>query len=207
MVDHILLDMDGVLSDFQRAAMGMFGYTRSTTSHHPGGVMFSHEDDTAGQGYGDRLYPYGEWDIPSVLGISANTFWNKLHLNENFFAKLPVLEGARELLDFIRNSGIPFTICTSPSLDAEDATAKVRWMRTLLEDSNFMDYMVGPQKWLMANPCHLLIDDSPVNCEAFRKPRGSSPGGQAFLWPQYWNEAHSAREDRLHDVKRLILPT
>jgi len=50
------------------------------------------------------------------------------------------------------------------------------------------------------NPKHLLIDDSPVNCEKFR-----AKGGQAYLWPQYWNEAHQFRDVRIDSVSKLVL--
>jgi len=130
MMDHVLLDMDGVLSNFQRQAMWMFGYLQRPDSNPPDpqGVIFAHATQA------DILYPFGEWSIPTVLGVSNNEFWDHLHSDGSFFAELPVLDGAKELLSFIQNSGVPFTICTSPSLDSRDATAKIEWMRRLLDD-------------------------------------------------------------------------
>jgi hypothetical protein len=46
--------------------------------------------------------------------------------------------------------------------------------------------MLGSQKWLMAKPEHILIDDSDENCTLFREN-----GGQAVIVPRVWNSLHS----------------
>lgn len=193
MIEHVLLDMDGVLTDFQAAALGVFGYRIVGESVE--GMILRGDD-------GDEItYPFGLWEIPKVLGVSANEFWTKLHeAGDSFFATLPRTPDIDAIFEIIRRRNLPFHICTSPSLDSRDATAKINWMRAYLGDQSFGDYMVGKDKWLMGyNPNALLIDDSPTNCHKFREK-----GGQAYLWPQYWNSAHEFRNDRLRSLELML---
>lgn len=192
MIRHICLDMDGVLSDFQTAALAAFGW-RQTDEPHPDGVRLVHETQ------GEKIYPWAEWGIASVIGVTDQKFWEHVHAQENFFSTLQEMADARALIDFIRSTGIPFTVCTSPSDDPRDAHAKTLWMRKFLGVHRFRDMMVGPQKYLMANPHHLLIDDSVSNVRKF-----SDYGGQAFLWPQYWNPAHREVVGRLDKLKDYV---
>lgn len=51
------------------------------------------------------------------------------------------------------------------------------------------------EKWLLASPRHVLVDDNEENVRRFREA-----GGHAFLWPQPWNSGRQglpALEDML----------
>lgn len=189
-VDYVLVDMDGVLVDFMGSAMKAFGYT--LVGEDDKGVIYS------GEGHESLHYPFGEWNIPSVLGISSRSFWRRLHSNGSFFANLPATEDAKDIIKCIGN--IPFFISTSPSLNPADATAKVQWLHKFFDDDTFSNYMVGKHKHLMGyNPRALLIDDSPDNCKAFQ-----SRGGQALIWPQHWNSNHHYRGQRMSMLRNLL---
>ena len=58
-----------------------------------------------------------------------------------------------------------------------------------------MDFMIGTQKYLLAKPDVVLIDDQHKNIDLFREH-----GGQAILFPQPWNENY-AITDRIGYVK------
>ena len=191
MIRHICLDMDGVLSDFQTSALGAFGWTASGETRD--GIRLTHEV------HGERVYPWSEWGIASVIGVTDREFWERLHASDNFFSTLRETAEARSLIDFIKSTGIPFTVCTSPSDDPRDAASKTLWMRKFLGVERFRDMMVGPQKYLMAHPQHLLIDDSPTNVLKF-----SDYGGNAFLWPQYWNPSYRGRDEKLSLLKQWM---
>jgi len=157
-IDQILLDMDGVISDFVTAAL---------TVH-------------------DRLdafenWPDGEWDIPTVLGISGSQFWKKIDARgHRFWSGLAPYSWTHELVDAIRGTA-PFTILSSPSMHAECPTGKINWLREHLE-TGFHDFMFGRSKHLCAKPNAVLIDDSDINVDRFR-----TCGGHAILFPQRWN--------------------
>lgn len=192
-IKHILLNQDGVLADFQAGALRCFGYEIGAETDK--GVKLTR---LVG---GPKLYPFGEWSIPSVLGLTNSKFWRNVESRPYFFTNLEPLEDARELMQVILDSGIPFTICTSPSLGPQSAAGKIVWMRKFLDLPNFKDYMIGSQKWLMSNPGHLLIDDSPKNCRDFRRRND----GEVYLWPQYWNEGHAYRRDRVAEFKKFLV--
>lgn len=157
-IEHILLDMDGVISDFVTAAL---------TLH-------------------DRLDAFeiwlaGEWDMPTVLGISSSEFWKRIDAEgHEFWSQLTPYPWKDELIGVIRQTA-PFTILSSPSLHAECPTGKINWLREHLS-SVFHDFLFGHSKHLCARPNSVLIDDRDSNVERFR-----AHGGQAILFPQRWN--------------------
>jgi hypothetical protein len=63
----------------------------------------------------------------------------------------------------------------------------------------FRDYVITPQKHLLANEGALLVDDHPTMINAFR-----AFGGQAMLFPQAWN-TKEFRDEIQHDALRRII--
>ncbi len=140
-VNHILLDLDGVLCDFFKGALDLFGFDVSN-------------------------YPAEEYDIEKVVGVSATQFWKRVTETEDFWVNLKPYPWADGLLATIESLGIPWTIATAPSFDPYCVKQKVEWMRKHIHP-HFTSYMMGKQKHLMAKPDVLLIDDSDRNVGPF----------------------------------------
>ena len=68
----------------------------------------------------------------------------------------------------------------------------------------FRDFLVGPQKHLLARKGHLLIDDTDATVDAFH-----ASGGSAILFPQVWNRNFGV-EDRMvyvgAELRRIATP-
>ena len=146
MIEQILLDMDGILSDFNTAALSVHGAL---------GLA--------------ETWPPGRWDMEGVMGISKAEFWKPVDTYD-FWRNL-VLPYEQALGFYTALKGFcAVTICTSPSQSAECARAKVEWLREYIDPD--VKYMIGSQKWLMGNPNHLLVDDYDQNVGKFREHGG-----------------------------------
>ena len=151
---EILLDCDGVLADFHKGAYSAHGQ---------------------------------EWDNPKVWDfwhdwpMSDTKFWNKLR-GRDFWANLEPYEWTLDLFHALKALG-RVTVCTAPCDDNCCASGKHDWL-----DKNLgirpKDCMIGKEKYLLAGPSKLLIDDSFTNCKKFVEH-----GGQAILFPQPWNDS------------------
>ncbi len=171
-VRHILLDMDGVIADFMGAILELHGQRELADK-----------------------WPDGEADYAGVLGMTKDEFWKPVDgLGGRFWAGFPPYPWLNELLALLRETA-PFTISTSPSRSAACASAKVEWLREHFQEPLYMDFMIGTQKYLLAKPDVVLIDDQHKNIDKFREH-----GGQAILFPQPWN-SNFAITDRIGYVR------
>jgi 5'(3')-deoxyribonucleotidase len=114
--------------------------------------------------------------------MSANEFYKCINSRMYFWDDLPVYPWAYELLEVCRSFGNVY-FASSPGMCDEAATGKLNWLRWHgFLGKRDMNYMLGHDKWLMANPGNVLIDDSDIQVQHFH---GS--GGQTILFPQPWN--------------------
>ncbi len=174
-LEHIFLDMDGVLTDFVSAALRLHGQPESLQN-----------------------WPPGERDIPKLLRLSRTQYWNLIDAQgADFWASLEPFPWFSDLVTLVREFA-PLTILTSPSLAPPCLEGKVRWLYSHFpreKGRQFTDFLIGNQKHLLAQPRRVLIDDAEANVEAFH-----AASGHAILFPQVWNRNH-AIEDRLAYVK------
>jgi len=95
------------------------------------------------------------------------------------------------------------TILTSPTWHGSSAQGKIAWMNRVLAPiagkRAFRDYVITPQKHLLANASALLIDDRQFAVKSF-----ADHGGQALLFPQPWNSGHHDVEHRSETVRRIV---
>lgn len=155
MIKHILLDMDGVLAQFAESANRLFP---------------------------QPLAEITEWDMCIQLGISEDEFWNRVEQEgEDFWTNLPEYPWAAGLVDALENFA-PVTLASSPSRDPHSCSGKRKWMNSRF-GHRFKKYMLGSDKWLMARPDRVLIDDNQENIRKFREH-----GGEGILFPQKWND-------------------
>lgn len=163
-IEHILLDMDGVLCDWSGAVWRLF--------------------DQAGKQAAD-------WRLENYLGVTEQQMWEAVDAEGPYFwANLQEHPWYLDLMNLV--SEYPWTLATSPSKDPQCALGKRLWMQEHY-GHNFTSYMMGGQKWLMAGPGKVLIDDSDKNCDAFEKH-----GGQAIVFPQPWNSRRNVARAGLH---------
>lgn len=178
-LEHIFLDMDGVLTDFVSATLLL---------HNCADAL--------------QDWPVGERDIAKVLNMSRSQYWSLIDAQGgDFWASLLPFEWFTDLVTLVREFA-PVTILTSPSLSPSCLEGKVRWLREHFPKQKgklFTDYLIGPAKHLVAQPRRVLIDDADANVDAFR-----SAGGHAILFPQVWNANHLIT-DRLAYVKAELL--
>jgi beta-phosphoglucomutase-like phosphatase (HAD superfamily) len=165
----IILDLDGVLVNFHRAAFIEFGCSPNLVDY----------DMNAG------------WDIVAALNlqrlhngmekVTANQFWRSF--DKVFWSDLPWYSHARnflaELEDMVGQENI--TLCTSAAFDSDCAGGKVAWINRELRDYR-RQYFIGCQKFRLAKRGVILIDDADHNIKAFR-----AAGGEAVMVPRPWN--------------------
>ncbi len=174
-IKHIFLDMDGVISDFVTASLTLHGWNGST------------ED-----------LPPGDRDMARVVGVTRSHFWSLIDAQgADFWATLPPFPWFADLVGLVREFA-PMTILTSPSLSPSCLEGKVRWLYTHFPKVNgrcFSDFLIGNQKYLLAAPGRVLLDDTESHVNAFREA-----GGNAILFPQRWNRNHAV-DDRIAYVR------
>jgi len=167
--------MDGVLTDFVRATLALHGRTEALEN-----------------------WPAGERDVPAVLGISRTEYWRLIdEQGADFWAGLAPFPWFEELVALVREFG-PMSILTAPSLAPACLDGKVQWLYNhfpKVRGKRFTDFIIGPQKHLLAQRGRVLIDDAQSNVDAFR-----AAGGEAILFPQPWNANHAVA-DRLAYVR------
>ena len=177
-IQHIFLDIDGVLADFTGATTQLHGRQEILNS-----------------------WPSGERDIPKVLGISRSEYWRKIDdAGPGFWEELKPYPWFEDLIALARETA-PFTLLTAPSLSPHSLAGKVAWIYRhfpKVAGKRFGDFLIGRQKHLLAAPGRVLIDDAEHNVEAFRQA-----GGAAILFPQIWNANH-ASTDPVNFVRKQL---
>lgn len=148
---RILLDMDGVLVNFTKAACEVHGRS----------------------GYVSKCFNFfkHEW------GMSTSEFWKVIDETKDFWINLEKFPWTDDLLDYLHKNQLEYTICTSPSLSLNAPAEKLMWMRKHIHPK-FKNFLIGRQKYLMSNPNHLLIDDSEDNCNKFNGPHILFPSSE-----------------------------
>src|SRR5690606_21072486 len=98
----ILLDMDGVIADFAKAACTLFA-----SPHHVQQTV----------------------DIASELGLSDDLFWNTIDREgEQFWSEIPETPWCNDILSLLKDKD--FVISTSPPKTGHyAATGKIKWLK------------------------------------------------------------------------------
>jgi len=178
------LDCDGVLADFIGGVCERFGFPESK--------IFS----------SDRPRPLPV-DLNLLFGIPTEEIWRAL--DDKFWAGLKVFPWAKTLvarLDSIFDGNV--VLCTSPGyLSAEFGAAaamagKEQWIMHHFPQFG-KRYVFTFNKFYMASPWHILIDDQENSCRRF-----SEAGGFGIVFPQHWNNRYpyvvTGNEDDLLSV-------
>ena len=163
-INTILCDLDGVVADFFNGAEKLF--------KRPGLVA---------------NWPGGIYDMEIVMDMPKSKFWKTIERTKGkFWERLELLPGSDKLWRRINSLATYTFIATSPGKDPYAPSAKTRWVRKWLKDKRFSDIMIGHDKYLLAKPTVLLIDDAEHNIRQF-----IAAGGAGLLYPRPWNKLYN----------------
>jgi 5'(3')-deoxyribonucleotidase len=172
---QILLDMDGVLSDFASGTLSVLNR--------------EYHRDVPIEEYATK---FGKYEMSEYYGISISDFWKAIENTYHFWLGLNPLPWAVQLYEELSKIG-EVTIITSPSEDPNCAKEKLQWLKLHLGIKPKSAF-IGSRKHLMAGN-GILIDDSIMNVQAFREN-----GGEAILVPSNWNTVDLTYEKVLNVI-------
>jgi 5'(3')-deoxyribonucleotidase len=164
MIERALLDMDGVLVDFNAGISEYYGVPLPDYPFNP-----------------DKQTVQQSWNIEHHFGRTPAQLWDPLGFA--FWAGLKPLPWFTEVVGLLEDHFGEENICllTSPIKTEGAIDGKIDWIRRHLPQYR-RRFLVGPCKEFCAGPRHALIDDHSVNIEKFR-----DAGGRTFLFPAPWN--------------------
>lgn len=155
----VLLDMDGVCARWVKACL---------ESH---GSALTDADITG-------------W-VRAQLGCSTEEMWAPVDAGGvEWWANLEPWPWFEQLWAELNRIASKVYICTSPGSSAHGVPGKKLWLKKHLPDFDQRDAVFTSRKFLLAKPGRILVDDLMHNVGPFR-----AEGGQAVLFPQYWNDA------------------
>jgi len=170
-IQAILVDMDGVLVDWVRATC----------------LLFERDPEEV----------YENWDsqhkgLHRQLGITIDEMFSRIDaLGTDFWSGLPDFAWTTEMLawldDVCDEYGVPWYICSSPSRHPTSLSGKKMWIDRKLQAKR--RFILTPQKHLLADEAHLLIDDRESNIKAFVEG-----GGRGVLFPAPWNRRRAIKD-------------
>lgn len=131
---------------------------------------------------GYRAISGGE-DPPPYSGRSKaeeKAMWDRIHATPDFFATLPVVEGALDFyrwlrLNIVTDASHAFLTACPPSKYHNIAEQKKRWVRNTLAPHSPLVLPTQGSKAkpaFLQNPYDILIDDHDENCKAWTKAGG-----------------------------------
>ncbi len=177
-IKRILLDLDGVVTNFFNPSLELHGRRDLIES-----------------------WPLGVWDAEEVLGLTLKEFLFPIHqIGSDFWSNLETFPHSNELWR-ICNEFAKTYICTAQTECGSSAHGKIkfvqRWFSELGCPEKDADIIITKRKYLLAMPGVVLIDDRDKNCFDFIEH-----GGQAILFPYCTNK--NANKDPLTYVKEQL---
>lgn len=137
----ILVDMDGVLADFEQGFINLWQET------HPAHTVINREKRntfSVKESYPEHLHQHVE----------------AIYSNPGFFHKLPVIEGAKEALEEIESLGHDVWICTAPLTKYDNCVLKkYHWVAENLGSAYTKRIILTKDKTMVRGD--FLIDDRP----------------------------------------------
>lgn len=175
----IYLDIDGVCTNFIKSSIEANNLDYNTTV------------DTW-----KRDFP-GVFSAFKVFNIDNSTFWKNIEKSgEDFWSLMEPYSWFLELYNELSKRGKVYFL-TSPSHSPDSLSGKVKWLQKQF-NKNFRDYIITPNKELLANNNSVLIDDYPENIKKF-----NNSGGKGILFPQFWNCKKNIENKVVYILERL----
>lgn len=145
-IKTILLDLDGVVTNFHLASL----------QEHGRPELYAQ-------------WPADAYDIHETLGISVEEFWHRLDTFQ-FWAEMPKTEHADAIIEACLATGLEVYFCTSAARGFS-ASGKEYWMRTNYPK---IGWVMTRHKHLLARDDRLLLDDWEVNVKKFGAAGGNA---------------------------------
>jgi 5'(3')-deoxyribonucleotidase len=139
----------------------------------------------------------GSFGVDKELGISEDEMWDEINKNETFWEDLEPYPHTQELLSLLKSYGSIY-ICTAPSRNPACAAGKMKWLQKHLPEIG-RDFVITPQKWLLAKHGTVLVDDTDKVVDEFFKH-----GGSIVRFPQRWNINYHLIDKQLEYVKNTL---
>ncbi len=160
----IFLDMDGVIANIGQAVARIYGIELTPESEKQ---------------YGNTLYKLLALD-------SKQELWDVINAIPDFWEEIPPYPWCEELVDALQSVDEVQILTSSPRTDAltksNASTGKSRWIGKHLLEKKLRVNIVH-DKYLLAGPGRVLIDDREGHCNGFR-----NFGGMSILFAQPWNK-------------------
>lgn len=138
----------------------------------------------------------GEYGTEKQLGVTESQMWKSIDSNPTFWEDIELFDYSQELVKYLQ-SKYEVHVCTSPSRHSDSLSGKGKWMaRHFRFNRNFI---ITPQKHLLAQKGRVLIDDMDTNVNKFKEW-----GGDAFLWSQHWNSDYARMNNRIERLKEFL---
>lgn len=178
-VEHVFVDLDGVLVDFIGAVDVLFGVSRPPMNTRA--------------------------ELSTRYGVMPEEFWGRIDAaGPRFWEHMEPYPWVNAMMaSLLRRFPDRCTILTSPTWHGSSAHGKIAWMNRVLAPLAgkrvFRDYVITPQKHLLAKDGAWLIDDHQSMVDGF-----VGCGGQATLFPQPWNTTGYRKNMQSEVVRRII---
>jgi hypothetical protein len=143
-------------------------------------------------------FPITSWEYYKDAGMTTKEFWRPAkRLGRGFYVPcVPKYPWFKELFDAVYAADDDIVLVTSNPWDAGLYASKLDWI----------DHYIGKrptifcdEKWRLAKPGCLLIDDNDDNVLDYREA-----GGAAILFPQPWNENRGLCDQRMDFLRRNL---
>lgn len=170
------VDMDGVLFDWEGAALKLFGLKPNT---YKKGVP-----------------------IAEQMGISKSKLWKQIdRTGRKFWASLDPYPWAEAMIAELSRIDEVF-ILSSPSLDPSSCAGKLEALQKFFGKKNYRDYLFSNCKYLLAQDGRTLIDDKEKHVDRFTRAGGY---GILFPrpWNKAADKSDTAFETIMETVKML----
>lgn len=153
----VLLDVDGVLSDFCGGALTLIGKGRGDSTCLAALQSGSHIEFEALFG--------GRSEFENVITRGGRAFW----------MSLDKFEWADRLIDTIQEFSVKIGFLTSFGSWPESAGYKIEYLQQWRPE---IPVFLGKEKWLLANPANMLVDDYGLNVRNY-----VDNCGRVYHWP------------------------
>lgn len=155
----VYLDMDGVVSNFVKAALHV---------------------------HGRADYLVTNWNFFSDWGMNENDFWKPIDNTPSFWHELEPYENTLDIVELVSRYDSEYIFLTTPHNHTNSYAGKCYWLQKYFNINVSKRCIMTSNKELLCKsfPNSVLIDDSEVNCKKW-----TDNGGISIIYPQMWNPA------------------